>query len=290
MDLDSACQWLHSSPTLLSFPSLPSPELDDLNLDMDLGPGPGMSVSPSRRSVTSLPLFDESDYAYELESPQHALTISPPESPAPSLMPNALCLGLDVSVDHIPNKRPSILDAFTSAELRARLPPYLPQEELDGLLSVRARAHATLAECVAAPPASCAPTILDHELRRNVPRDAGEPRRRRKRAKELGLEADALIGFALGILPDSSTDKQRSGDDIRQGVRREKAGLVELANLSELVARMILRRRERCGVRGLEGSALQTRCWTGSPLWQSDGEHMLEAKEQVRRSVRRRGL
>ncbi|KAF7306892.1 hypothetical protein MIND_00481700 [Mycena indigotica] len=273
--------WLHRSPTLLSFGSLPSPELDVLDLDMDLGLGFGMSPAPSRRSVTCLPSLDETDGVSLSEIPQESIDLpTPPISPLLNTtdQSNALCLDLPVDSPP-PSKAPSILDTFSSEELAMRRPSHLPQEELDGLLSIRARAQTTLAECAAAPPASCSPTILDHELRRSVPRDAGEPRRRRKRAKELGKEVDALVGFALGILPDSesSTCKQRVVDDPRQSVCLDKAGLGGLENLTQLVARMILRRRERC-VRGLD-CAVRSRCWTGSPLWKSIGVDELQVNE-----------
>ncbi|KAK7036038.1 hypothetical protein R3P38DRAFT_2910312 [Favolaschia claudopus] len=244
--------------------------------------------------------------------------------------PPANSLGLDLPPISLPFKPPppSILDPFTPAELAARLPASFPEAELDALLAVRGRAREALAACAAAPGQSpstmdvssdspnnndnsdpnsnssssgnvvaagsgtAAPSgVLDHELRRNVPRDAGEPRRRRKRAKELGREVDALVGLVLGILPPAAgsaantcttttasssasastltppdcADEQSMhlipplpeppAKDKGTGgmrLRREKAGLAGLESVQQLVARMILRRRERC-VRGLDG-------------------------------------
>nr|GAT44155.1 predicted protein [Mycena chlorophos] len=247
--------WPRSSPKLLTFGSFPWPELDDLDIEMDM---PGTLPSPSRRSVSSLPsLFDEGEIP---ELVAEAVEDSP-------LVSNALCLDV---LESPPSKRFSILDSFTPAELSARNSK-LPQDQLDSLLAVRSRAQATLAECAALPPSECPPTILGHELRRSVPRDAGEPRRRRKRAKELHKEIEALIGLALAILPDSATREchQHQVDDVRQCVRRDKAGLGDLTDISQLVARMVLRRRERC-VRGFD-SAGPPRCYTASPLSADDG-------------------
>ncbi|KAF8142624.1 hypothetical protein K438DRAFT_1994789 [Mycena galopus ATCC 62051] len=65
--------------------------------------------------------------------------------------------------------------------------------------------HMVLAACTAAPPSSTESSlVLDHELRRTVPRDAGEPQRRRKRSKELGTEVDVIVGLTLGLFPPSS--------------------------------------------------------------------------------------
>ncbi|KAF7359034.1 hypothetical protein MSAN_01244100 [Mycena sanguinolenta] len=290
----------HSPSPLRSFASLPSSDLDDLDLDMDLGPGLGMSPSPSRRSVASLPSFDDSEpyifsdfSSYETDSsssssyegadellegspdPSMAMAMSPPPNVPPQ---NALCL--DLPIDATSAKAPpppSILDAFTPEELAERLPPYLPQSELDALLGVRTRARIALAECSAAPAQPSGPDSvglsLDLELRRTVPRDAGEPRRRRKRAKALGREVDAIVGLGLGLLPPSPStslapssaqqqqlerEKEREREkkpvkDKATGgmtLRRDKAGLAGLASMPQLVARMILRRRERC-VRGV---------------------------------------
>jgi hypothetical protein len=74
----------------------------------------------------------------------------------------------------------------TPADLTALLSPFLQQAEL--------------AVCTAAPPSGGGSggvsLALDHELRRTVPRDADKPRRRRKRAKELGREI-APVWLAL---------------------------------------------------------------------------------------------
>ncbi|KAJ7310634.1 hypothetical protein DFH08DRAFT_457198 [Mycena albidolilacea] len=308
----------YSPSPLRSFASLPSPDLDDLDLDMDLGPGLGMS--PSRRSVASLPLFDDDDayladfpaspssYSYDTDSssdsgadpfePDPDRSISPPRSASPPLAldpasphVNALCL--DLPADLAPPKAPpppSILDPYTPVELAALLPPCLPPAELDALLAVRSRARVALAAYTAAPASGGSGdegepslALLDHELRRTVPRDAGEPRRRRKRAKEIGREVDALVGLALGLLPPSpssestattsvalDTGSSRTADikDKDKGaltLRREKAGLAGLASVPQLVARMILRRRERC-VRGLDGGGGRARLKSPSPL------------------------
>ncbi|KAJ7827455.1 hypothetical protein B0H13DRAFT_2119463 [Mycena leptocephala] len=243
MDLSPGPSSYSPSP-LRSFASLPSPDLDDLDLDMDLGPGLGMSPSPSRRCVASLPSFDESDSPYydfsdtdrsSDSSESSDLSMSPPPPHSPPLPtvgvslqsphPNALCL--DLPVDTLlpkPAPPPSILDAYSPSELAARLPPNFPENELTALLA----------------------------LRRTVPRDAGEPRRRRKRAKELGREVDALVGLALGLLP---TEADRDASETQKKAGKAGAGV--------LVARMILRRRERC-VRGLEGGGRRMR--TPSPL------------------------
>ncbi|KAF8209365.1 hypothetical protein K438DRAFT_1810896 [Mycena galopus ATCC 62051] len=252
----------YSPSPLRSFASLPSPDLDDLDLDMDLGPGLGMSPSPSRRS----------------HAPGNALCLDLPAGALPQKAPPA----------------PSILDAFSPAQLAARLSASFPQAErvevlqaeLDALLAVRERAHVALAACTAAPPSSSAESslALDHELRRTVPRDAGEPRRRRKRAKELGREVDAIVGLALGLLPPSSDPSSSASssssslsapDPEKKAVkdkatgattlRREKAGLAGLASVPQLVARMILRRRERC-VRGLDSAGARGRLRAESPL------------------------
>jgi hypothetical protein len=290
MDLSPGPSSYSPSP-LRSFASLPSPDLDDLDLDMDLGPGLGMSPSPSRRCVASLPSFDESDSPYydfsdtdrsSDSSESSDLSMSPPPPHSPPLPtvgvspqsphPNALCL--DLPVDTLlpkPAPPPSILDAYSPSELAARLPPNFSENELTALLAVRTRAHIALAACTAAPPPSTTSGLslaLDHELRRTVPRDAGEPRRRRKRAKELGREVDALVGLALGLLPteadrDGSETQKKAGKAGAGVVRRDKAGLAGLASVPQLVARMILRRRERC-VRGLEGGGRRMR--TPSPL------------------------
>ncbi|KAJ7467005.1 hypothetical protein FB451DRAFT_1401857 [Mycena latifolia] len=83
---------------------------------------------------------------------------------------------------------------------------------------------------------------LEYEQWWSVPRDTGEPRRRRKRAKEVGRE----VGLVLGVLPQPSSS---SADDLAKQKKPcgEKAGL---ASVPALVTRMILRRCERC-VRGL---------------------------------------
>ncbi|KAJ7814548.1 hypothetical protein B0H14DRAFT_3878670 [Mycena olivaceomarginata] len=131
---------------------------------------------------------------------------------------------------------PAELDALLAVRSRARV-------ALDALLAVRSRARVALAACTAAPASGGGGegepslALLDHELGR----DAGEPRRRRKRAEEIGREVDALVG------------------------RREKVGLAGLASVPQLVARMILRRRERC-VRGLDDGAGRARLKTPSPL------------------------
>ncbi|KAJ7684275.1 hypothetical protein DFH06DRAFT_1354073, partial [Mycena polygramma] len=276
----------YSPSPLLSFDPLPSPDLlDDLDFDMALGPGLGMSPSPSRRSVACLPDCEQDDFAWSTEwsdagassdTPSLTMSTSPPHSPPHAFPVNALCL--ELPADPLPSKAPpppSILDAFSPADLALRLPPGLPDFELTALLAVRARAYTTLAACTAGPPPCGAPgdlsLSLDHELRRTVPRDTGEPRRRRKRAKELGREVDALVGLALGLLPDSG--EQRRAKTCAAGthtVKREKAGLAGLASVPQLVARMILRRRERC-VRGLEGAG-RARVRNASPLRQCFGE------------------
>ncbi|KAF7353914.1 hypothetical protein MVEN_01077500 [Mycena venus] len=311
----------YSPSPLRSFASLPSPDLDDLDLDMDLGPGLGMSPSPSRRSVASLPSFDDScyDFSYETDSSSDdagemweppdsdfSMSMSPPSprSASPPLLPIDGAFPISPRTRRPPRRPPpSILDAYTPADLTALLPPYLQQAELDALLAIRARAHVALAECTAAPPSGGGSgggvsLALDHELRRTVPRDAGEPRRRRKRAKELGREVDALVGLALGLLPPSPAPSPASSsspstssspaalaapDAAQQpkdkaGVgattlRREKAGLAGLASVPQLVARMILRRRERC-VRGLDSGG-RARVRVGSPLrvcWSLEGD------------------
>ncbi|KAJ7765659.1 hypothetical protein B0H16DRAFT_1687286 [Mycena metata] len=257
----------------------------------------------------SLPLSSASDLANK--------AFTPPPSILDGYTPTELAMRLpfpDGDAD---------ADAETPAHKRMR-------EELEGLLAVRARARVALAACqqstsssstsstpsspsssasaspTASPSASpspeppenrsgsgspgTTPTVLDHELRRTVPRDAGEPRRRRKRAKELGREIDALVGLRLGLLPPpvvapapvvapvsifaapAASPSGSSGEmDVEQqtlntltqklpqppkphNIRRDKAGLAGLASVPQLVARMILRRRERC-VRGLDGGA-----------------------------------
>ncbi|KAJ6509168.1 hypothetical protein C8R47DRAFT_11780 [Mycena vitilis] len=278
----------YSPSPLLSFDPLPSPDLlDDLDFDMALGSGLGMSPSPSRRSVACLPACEQDDFAWgadwsdsgaSSDTPSLIMSpsTSPPHSPPHTLPANALCL--ELPADPLPYKAPpppSILDAFSPADLALRLPPGLQDFELSALLAVRARAYTTLAACTAGPPPSTPggdlSLSLDHELRRTVPRDTGEPRRRRKRAKELGREVDALVGLKLGLLPDSG--EQRRAKTCAAGthtVKREKAGLAGLASVPQLVARMILRRRERC-VRGLEGAG-RARVRNASPLRQCFGE------------------
>ncbi|KAJ7119160.1 hypothetical protein C8R44DRAFT_189451 [Mycena epipterygia] len=313
MDLDVGPS-SYGSPSLRSFASLPSPDLDDLDLDMDLGPGLGMSPSPSRRCVASLPSFDESecirDDFFFATDPSHQdeslelldISMSPPQSP-PSALPtphaNSLLLELPAQ-DSKPPKTPSILDALSPAYLSSLLPAAggYPQAELDALLDVRRRAAITLDALYSSTDGafpSASGLTLDHELRRTVPRDSGEPRRRRKRAKELGREVDALVGLALKLLPTptptsapaSNTPQEvdvptpfpapgsGSGyfDDSVQNraakakakVRSDKAGLAGIVSAPQLVARMILRRRERC-VRGLAEGKAAAGERTGSPL------------------------
>ncbi|KAJ7061506.1 hypothetical protein C8F01DRAFT_1137615 [Mycena amicta] len=248
--------WLHPSPKLLAFASLPSPELDDLDIDMDLGPGPGSSASPSRRSVSSLPLLEE-DPSEDLYDHTGADDSIPPES-----SPNALCLDLPVRTRTKP-PYVSILDGFTTTELAARLPANLSQTELDALLGVRARAQAALAECRNAASASSSAADTDPSMRQQL-------KVKRKRAKQLCRETDALVGLELGIIPDSDSRAADADADVRrscsskydyagleQGLRSLGHGLAELSSVPQLAARMILRRRERSMRRRLEGSVAE---------------------------------
>ncbi|KAJ7184632.1 hypothetical protein C8R46DRAFT_1026507 [Mycena filopes] len=310
-------------------------ELDPLDLDMELGLGFGMSASPSprRRAVARLPDDDDElelapsfsfgggsgfDFGERDEAP---VEVDPAPlwgqqqdadvAPSGSTDGDGNALHLELPLPLPPSAKappPSILDAYTPAELGALLPPSPGsvearagmEAELTGLLAVRARARVALALASASASTSAASntapatsgssassssttaTVLDHELRRTVPRDAGEPRRRRKRAKELGREVDALVGLRLGILPvptpnavsvaDPAFAEEEPGTPKPQtqqkepaqqekerqqqkqqpnNIRRDKAGLAGLASVPQLVARMILRRRERC-VRGLD--------------------------------------
>ncbi|KAJ7494299.1 hypothetical protein B0H11DRAFT_931570 [Mycena galericulata] len=299
LDMGMSTASSYASPSLRSFASLPSPDLDDLDLDMDLGPGIGMSPSPSRRCVASLPSFDESEFhgfCYPEQSdpigpldPDVDVSMSPPHSP-PATIANALLLDLPAAPPPAPLKTPSILDALTPDALFALLPAGYPLAELTALLDVRRRAGIALAALQPAPqasgPAAAALTRgLDHELRRTVPRDSGEPRRRRKRAKELGREVDALVGLVLGLLPAptastsgpaststlaSTSSAAGAGVMVAEAERAktrakgDKAGLAGLASVEQLVARMILRRRERC-VRGI-AEARDARRSAPSPL------------------------
>ncbi|KAJ6606012.1 hypothetical protein DFH09DRAFT_1066913 [Mycena vulgaris] len=288
---------MHASSPLRSFASLPSPDLDDLDLDLEMMAPP--PPSPARRGSAALPPSSSSSAFFPFPSSSHSnfddatdaidtpfsfsapspFPAEPPTAPlyananpAPGT-PNALLLDLPLPAAKPP--APSILDALAPAQLRA--PVGLPQAELDALLAVRRRASAALVQAMedssSASNSSSSPSgsQLEYELRRTVPRDAGEPRRRRKRAKELGREVDALVGLALGILPprtaeasaSSSIEAEVGGSDEKgkekekERKRGEKAGLAlaGLASVPALVARMILRRRERC-VRGLgEGRA-----------------------------------
>ncbi|KAJ7142096.1 hypothetical protein C8R43DRAFT_1238208 [Mycena crocata] len=325
-DLDLGGPSSYNSPSLRSFASLPSPDLDDLDLDMDLAPGI-MSPSPSRRCITSLPSFDESEYLplscatgasdqAKLPEPQD-ISMSPPHSPPSPLTPHANSLLLELPPpEPKPTKTPSILDTLSPTQLASMLPTGYPSAELDALLDVRRRAGITLAalSCGTSAFPSSPSLGLDHELRRNVPRDSGEPRRRRKRAKELGREVDALVGLALGLLPTPTSDPSASAaaaaapqevdvptlfptppasasasgsgagyfdavdaelpkdasDEAapakaKAKVKSDKAGLAGIASMPQLVARMILRRRERC-VRGLAEGGGNVRGRGVSPL------------------------
>ncbi|KAJ7689866.1 hypothetical protein B0H17DRAFT_602651 [Mycena rosella] len=263
MDLDLASP--HASP-LRAFASLPSPDLDDLDLGADLGfAGPAASPSPSRRAAAPLPAFDAEPFfpACGVFAPDAAnLPTDPDLTPSNALL-------LDLPAPPAAPGAPSPLAALSPAQLAARLPPGYPPAELHALLAVRHRAAAALARALAdaSPPAPGVAGGLEYELRKNVPRDAGEPRRRRKRAKEMGREVDALVGLVVGLSTStsssststsSSTSSAAADEERRQRKRRgEKAGLglAGLASVPALVARMILRRRERC-VRGLgEGRA-----------------------------------
>ncbi|KAJ7490898.1 hypothetical protein FB451DRAFT_627109 [Mycena latifolia] len=269
---------------LRSFASLPSPDLDDLELDMELAPAP----SPSRRSATPLPALLPSEELFPSTFPS-ATAEHMAEDPLPAPPPdpaNALLLDLPPAPPAAAFP-PSPLDALGPAALAARLPPGVPPAELEALLALRARAAAALAHALATASTSAAGGVgrgtLEYELRRSVPRDVGEPRRRRKRAKEVGREVEALVGLVLGVLPQPSSSSSAAStstsaastsslqasapgaDDLakQKKPRGEKAGLAGLASVPALVARMILRRRERC-VRGLgEGRA---RASGGSPL------------------------
>ncbi|KAJ6630384.1 hypothetical protein B0H10DRAFT_984840 [Mycena sp. CBHHK59/15] len=300
----------YTSPSLRSFASLPSPDLDDLDLDMDLCPGIGMSPSsPSRRYVASLPSFDASahseafpDFDYS-PSPYDTsaatadtdLAMSSPDAP-PSLLPtphpSANALLLDLPAPTLDNKPPALLDTFSPEELVERLPPGYPLAELEGLLAVRRRAGVALAAALSSS-SSTFPSAPALGVRaQEKPRDSGEPRRRRKRAKELGREVDALVGLVLGLLPAPTSAPASSAvadvgpgevdvptpfpgpasagyfDAVKKRVkakaRADKAGLAGSASVPALVARMILRRRERC-VRGLAEGGGRTRGRAGSP-------------------------
>ncbi|KAJ7290240.1 hypothetical protein C8J57DRAFT_1705682 [Mycena rebaudengoi] len=295
-DLDMDYQPFYASPSLRSFASLPSPDLDDLELDMDIGPGMGMSPSPSRRCVASLPSFDDEDidfsnFAYDtslepidfdMSSPSasSSSSFSPQTSPLPSPHFNALLLDLPApdATAIQSSKTPSVLDTLSTAELAALLPAGYPPAELDGLLGVRERAGEALAAALSSSPSS--PT-----LGQDTPRDAGEPRRRRKRAKELTREVDALVGLVLGLLPtptaaavdsapveavaapgyfdDEHPNKKAAKAKAKMKARGEKTGLVGSASVPQLVARMILRRRDR-GARVLAEAPKKDR--VGSPL------------------------
>ncbi|KAF7327970.1 hypothetical protein MKEN_00377200 [Mycena kentingensis (nom. inval.)] len=272
---------LSASPKLVTFASLsaPSPDLDDLDLDMDdVAFGPGSSPSPSRRLVSSLPMFDDDD-TMDWED----------DAPTPHAEDHSFGLGLDLPADALPSKPPppSMLDPYSPTTLAALLPADLPREEFDALVGVRARAQATLAECASSSSAGWnrpdpeGALVIDHELRKSVPRDAGEPRRRRKRAKELVREADALIGLKLGILPKQTPSSASSSPCLDAETERrrdkDKAGLAGLESVQELVARMILRRRERC-VRGLEAGRMRLR--GPSPL-RAEGENGEEMDVEV---------
>ncbi|KAJ7071802.1 hypothetical protein B0H15DRAFT_87849 [Mycena belliarum] len=279
-------EWDSYAPTpLRSFASLPAPELDELGLDTDLGPGFGESPSPSRWCASPLPAFtshDECDEAFPMPLPDEppspygggsdsSMSQIPPPSPSRG---NALLLDLPPAPPSAA-PAPSPLDAYSADELAARLPPGIPPTELDALLALRARAADALAQAVADAASGAGATnadmcggTLEYELRRHAPRDAGEPRRRRKRAKEVGREVEALLGLVLGVLPPCpsasasssssrapsspgpSTSSALAEEKREKKLRGEKAGLAGLASVPALVARMILRRRERA-VRGI---------------------------------------
>ncbi|KAJ7604125.1 hypothetical protein FB45DRAFT_64483 [Roridomyces roridus] len=260
---------------LRSFTFLPSPELDDLDIDMDLGPAAAMS--PSRRCVASLPSLEDDetvlDFTFDQPDSQEPVDVSmasPPSSPSmdlPTTDPsnNTLLLDLPPPGHASSSKTPSILDAHTPETLVALLPPDYPPAELEALLGVRQRARLTLAELQQQSTfgggrvESCG---LDDELRRSVPRDSGEPRRRRKRAKEVGKEVDALVGLVCGILPGGPPSSVSSSAALAEDespseterakarAKGDKAGFAGLVSVPQLVARMIWRRRERC-VRGI---------------------------------------
>ncbi|KAF7314950.1 hypothetical protein MIND_00009000 [Mycena indigotica] len=225
-ELDEEPPWIYSSPKLMAFASLPASDLDDLDIDMECGPGPGGLASPSRRSVSSLPMFEDDD----LDLP----SISPPSN---NTSDNALCL--DLPQAHPRTKTPyvSILDGFTAAELVDRLPQALVQSELEELLAVRGRAQSTITELAAS---------------------TGQPKLRRKRAKELARETDALLGLELGIVPSQafpSPPFAASKDDDPAGLAGLGSAVGDSKSLPQLVARMILRRRERGLHKRLEGNA-----------------------------------
>ncbi|KAJ7718961.1 hypothetical protein DFH07DRAFT_316833 [Mycena maculata] len=278
LDLDMDIPSSYASPSLRSFTSLPSPDLDDLDLDMDLGPGSmwPLSPSPSRHSVTSLPSFDESEYDLcfapdQTDTPAVDVSMSPPPSlPVILATPHSNALLLDLPVLPPAGPKTSILDSMTPDALAELLPEGYSRAELDALLDVRRRAGIALAALQSSTAAPAPSHGLDHELRRSVPRDSGEPRRRRKRAKELGREVDALVGLALGLLPASVAtspgEAESEAERAKARAKGDKAGLAGLASVPQLVARMILRRRERC-VRGLaEGGGRAREAHVPSPL------------------------
>ncbi|KAJ7041892.1 hypothetical protein C8F04DRAFT_110838 [Mycena alexandri] len=305
-DAGSRIRMMEDADTTLQLEPPDPPHVPSLwGQDVDLASSTAGDTDSGNALHLSLPLPSASDPANK--------AFSPPPSILDGYTPAELVMRL-----------PSP-DADASDAPRRRM-----REELEGLLAVRARARVALAACqqsassspsstpsasssasaspTSSPSASPSPepqenggasgsgsagptpTVLDHELRRTVPRDAGEPRRRRKRAKELGREVDALVGLRLGLLPPpvvvpvpvvapvsvfaapAALASDLSGDvqlpDVEQqqktqkqpqlakphNIRRDKAGLAGLASVPQLVARMILRRRERC-VRGLDGGA-----------------------------------
>ncbi|CAK5263939.1 unnamed protein product [Mycena citricolor] len=243
------------SPALRSFASLSSDsasdELEEIDWEIEAERSVGMSPA-CRIHLSSLPAFEADDDLGLVDPDTDIDTPFPGSSADPlelSSLRNALCLNVPDQVP--PAKPPSILDPFSFDELLAWLPPHLDQDELKGLYRVRSNAHAMLDACSIASSSSSQAVpdgiTWDHELRKNVPRDSGEPRRIRKRAKEQAREVDAMIGLALGLLPESEPRKEKNDDCWK----RDKAGLAGLESIDQLVARMILRRRERC-VRGLE--------------------------------------
>ncbi|KAJ7434355.1 hypothetical protein FB451DRAFT_1571989 [Mycena latifolia] len=172
-DLDLGGAYGAPSP-LRSFASLPSPDLDNLELNMELTPAP----SSSRRSATPLP---PSPFPSTFPSSTAEHTADPPPALAPNRA-NALLLDLPPAppVTALP---PSPLNVLGPAALAMLL-----------VLRVRTVAAPTLALATASTSAAGAigRGTLEYELRWSVPRDAGKPRRRRKRAKEVGREVEAL--------------------------------------------------------------------------------------------------
>ncbi|KAF7323396.1 hypothetical protein HMN09_00120500 [Mycena chlorophos] len=251
-----------SSPKLVSFASLPSPELDDLDIDMDLSPGPS-PASPSRRSVAALPLFDDDVPRYEFGCADFVPTDAPQQVNA---------LGVDLPTTCVSIKPPyiSILDAYSPAELSARLPPCLPHEELDALLVVRKKALDVLEDCATEQGRAVAKANAANEAYH----EPNTEKIRRKRAKHLARETDSLLGLGLGIIPGSDDEEQlhwapphasssESEPDLPASDldpdaadadshpsppdnRSLRLAPSQLESVHELVARMIFRRRASC--------------------------------------------